>query len=291
MNVINSNAIFINNLKQDCATAVIKTPTNSNLAASNSSFSKNNGSFHLNKPDMKTLASKSSLEIRNTLQMRNLCSSDIIELKRLCAEWFPVDYPESWYNDITSNKRFFSIAAVYNQNIVGMIVAEIKSKKTTDREDWHILSNNHPENTKITYILSLGVFKELRRHGIASLLVDTLIEFLNAETDCKAIYLHVLCSNQVAINFYEKKNFQQRIYLPNYYTINGQLHDGYCYVLYMNNGQPPWTISDLVKDTWELTTNYNPCRLTFNCMIFFNNWIRRKLQNRNYFSKDFSRIS
>lgn len=47
-----------------------------------------------------------------------------------------------------------------------MIVAEIKSKKSTDREDWHILSNSHHDNTQVTYILSLGVFKELRRLGI-----------------------------------------------------------------------------------------------------------------------------
>ena len=47
-----------------------------------------------------------------------------------------------------------------------MIVAEIKTKKATDKEDWHILSSKHPSDTQITYILSLGVFKELRRHGI-----------------------------------------------------------------------------------------------------------------------------
>ncbi len=152
-------------------------------------------------------------------------------------------YPESWYNDITSSKRFYSIAAVYRNQIVGMIVAEIKTKQATDREDWHILANSHSDNTQITYILSLGVFKQLRRLGIASMLVDTLIEFLNSQSDCKAIYLHVMCSNLVAINFYEKRNFEQRVYLPNYYTINGQLHDGYCYVLYMNNGRPPWSIT------------------------------------------------
>lgn len=72
-------------------------------------------------------------------------------------------------------------------------------------------------------------------------MLDTLYAYLKAETDCKAIYLHVLCSNTVALKFYEKRNFQKRLYLPNYYTIKGQLQDGYCYVLYMNNGEPPWT--------------------------------------------------
>ncbi len=83
------------------------------------------------------------------------------------------------------------------------------------------------------------------------MLLDTLIDFLSLETECKAIYLHVLCSNHGALNFYKKRNFQQRFYLPNYYTINGQLNDGYCYVLYMNNGQPPWTI------TYAFTYAYN----------------------------------
>lgn len=193
----------------------------------------------------------SSNEIRKEIKLRNLCANDIPELKRLCAEWFPVDYPESWYNDITSNKRFYSIAAVYKEKIVGMIVAEIKTKQNTNVEDWHILSNKHPFNSQVTYILSIGVFKELRRLGIASMLLDTLIDYLSRETDCKAVYLHVLCSNQGALNFYKKRNFQQRIYLPNYYTINGQFHDGYCYVLYMNNGQPPWAI------TYPLTYLYN----------------------------------
>lgn len=156
---------------------------------------------------------------------------------------FSISYPDSWYIDITSTKRFYSLAAIYQNHIVGMIVAEIKTKKATDKEDWHILSNKHPNDTQITYILSLGVYKDFRRHGIASLLLDTLLAFLKAETDCKAIYLHVLHSNFVAIKFYEKRNFEKRIYLPKYYTISGQLQDGYCYVLYINNGQPPWTIT------------------------------------------------
>lgn len=79
-------------------------------------------------------------------------------------------YPDTWYNDITSNSRFFSQAAIYQDRIIGMIVAEVKLKKTTDREDWFILSRKHPANTQITYILSIGVRKEFRRLGLGKLL-------------------------------------------------------------------------------------------------------------------------
>jgi len=43
-------------------------------------------------------------------------------------------YPDSWYHDITSNKKFFSLAATYRGGIVGMIVAEIKSRTKVHKE-------------------------------------------------------------------------------------------------------------------------------------------------------------
>lgn len=43
-------------------------------------------------------------------------------------------YPDSWYRDITSNKKFFSLAATHRGQIVGMIVAEIKSRTKVHKE-------------------------------------------------------------------------------------------------------------------------------------------------------------
>ena len=78
-------------------------------------------------------------------------------------------YPENWYNDITTPERFFSLATIYQNRIIAIIVAEVKYKRRTDREDCHILSNRFNENTKICYILSLGVNKEFRGLGIGKL--------------------------------------------------------------------------------------------------------------------------
>ena len=36
---------------------------------------------------------------------------DIEEVKVLCGLWFPIDYPDTWYQEITSNPRFYSLAA------------------------------------------------------------------------------------------------------------------------------------------------------------------------------------
>nr|CAD7196979.1 unnamed protein product [Timema douglasi] len=77
---------------------------------------------------------------------------------------------------------------------------------TTDRG---ILSQAFNKQTELGYILSLGVSKEQRRNGIASLLLDNLIAHLTTvdHVDCKALFLHVLTTNSAAIHFYEHRNF------------------------------------------------------------------------------------
>jgi hypothetical protein len=53
----------------------------------------------------------------------------------------------------------------------------------------------------------------------------------------------VLTTNTAAIQFYERRHFRQHAFLPYYYSIQGSPRDGYCYVLYINGGAPPWTIA------------------------------------------------
>ncbi|KAM3864093.1 N-alpha-acetyltransferase 60 isoform 2-T2 [Diretmus argenteus] len=68
------------------------------------------------------------------VQLRLLCHDDIESVKVLCGDWFPIEYPDSWYQDITSNKKFFSLAATFKGGIVGMIVAEIKGRTKVHKE-------------------------------------------------------------------------------------------------------------------------------------------------------------
>uniref|UniRef100_A0A8C1BLE8 N-alpha-acetyltransferase 60 n=2 Tax=Cyprinus carpio TaxID=7962 RepID=A0A8C1BLE8_CYPCA len=189
------------------------------------------------------------------IKLRLLCHDDIERIKVLCGEWFPIEYPDLWYHDITSNKKFFSLAATFRGGIVGMIVAEIKSRTKVHKEDGDILASSFPVDTQVAYILSLGVVKEFRKHGIGSLLLDSLKEHISttAQDHCKAIYLHVLTTNNTAIHFYENRDFKQHHYLPYYYSIRGVLKDGFTYVLYINGGHPPWT---LLYPFCYLTTDY-----------------------------------
>lgn len=103
--------------------------------------------------------------------------------------------------------RFYALAAVYQNTIVGLIVAEIKPYTVLHEEDREILANTFAKYADVGYILSLGVAKPYRRNGIATLLLDAFINHLLTpeRRRVKAIFLHVLTTNSAAILFYEHR--------------------------------------------------------------------------------------
>ncbi|XP_044766429.1 N-alpha-acetyltransferase 60 isoform X2 [Coccinella septempunctata] len=188
----------------------------------------------------------------DNIQLRFLCPNDLNEVRSLCRDWFPIEYPFYWYEAITSSSnRYYSLAAVYNQTIIGLIVAEIKPYEyfILNGEDSGILAKCLVGNSDMAYILSLGVLKEYRRNGVATLLLDSLLSYLvsNERRRVKAVFLHVLTTNAAAIMFYEKRKFKLHSFLPYYYCIEGRCKDGFMYVLYINGGHGPWTIYDYIK--------------------------------------------
>ena len=75
-----------------------------------------------------------------------------------------------------------------------------------------------------------GVVKELRKQGIASFLLENLIAHLTTgeNHEVKAVYLHVLTTNNAAITFYEHRGFRPHLFLPYYYAI-GKLYYKYIF--------------------------------------------------------------
>ena len=239
------------------------------------------------------------------LQLRFLNPPDIPEVKRLCREWFPIEYPDAWYSDITSNHKFYSVCAVYRGQIIGLIVAEIKETANLPKEDSEILApdgvcpplfggGNHGRKSdqQIGYILSLGVVKEFRKNGIASFLLDNLVAHLtnpynDPPTDgVRALYLHVLTTNSQAISFYEHRGFRAHLFLPYYYAIKGRRRDGFTYVLYLNGGHPPWSLLDYAGHCLQATIygiiTLQPVRRWLNFPIFLTRSLLRKLTGAAY---------
>jgi ribosomal protein S18 acetylase RimI-like enzyme len=176
------------------------------------------------------------LNSNSSIKFRFLQTGDQLEVKSLCQDWFPIKYPDQWYDDIVQDKKYFALAAcdTSTQRIIALIVANIYPLENCNREDQKILHKKFSLTTSVCYILILGVVKEYRRQGLASILLENLLNKLYKYETCKVIYLHVLYSNKQAIEFYQSKLFQYRIHLPYYYLIKGQHFDAYCFARYIN---------------------------------------------------------
>jgi ribosomal protein S18 acetylase RimI-like enzyme len=232
-----------------------------------------------------------------SLTFRFLRPGDQSEVKSLCRDWFPIEYPDTWYDDIVHDKKYYALAACDNhtQQIVALIVANILPLGNCNHEDQQILHKKFCFTTSVCYILILGVVKQYRRQGLASILFDNLLNTLYKYETCKAIYLHVLYSNKQAIEFYRSKLFQYRVHLPYYYLIKGEYSDAYCFARYINgklfifhliqflfflfylDGCPPYTFSDFLSNISTYLIQINPCRLF--------NILRHKLLFTNYYQR------
>nr|CAG4644230.1 EOG090X0BM0 [Lepidurus arcticus] len=213
------------------------------------------------------------------LQLRFLCPTDLTEVRKLCNEWFPIEYPDAWYRDITSDPKFYSLAAVYGGQVVGLMVAEQKSCQQINKEDTGLLDPSLVQNCQVGYILSLGVCDGFRRHGVASLLLENYLAHLTTPEKyyCKAVYLHVLTTNSAALRFYEKHRFRLHAFLPYYYSIHGRSKDGFTYVMYINDGHPPWSLLDYVFHWCERLYSSRVCHIPANLILLAQDWIKKCL--------------
>lgn len=57
----------------------------------------------------------------------------VISCNLWCISYFD-RYPDTWYQEITSNPKFYSLAATYHSRIIGIIVVEVKQLANTNKE-------------------------------------------------------------------------------------------------------------------------------------------------------------
>lgn len=134
--------------------------------------------------------------------------NQLVKLEKSCfsSPWSYKSFSESFNN---SNYNFF--AATINNKVIGYIgIYQIY---------------------KQCYITNIAVYKEYRRKGVASKLLETVISF-SKSSDFDFISLEVRESNIVAINLYEKLGFQKIGRRKNFY-IKPQ-EDAFIFTLYLS---------------------------------------------------------
>uniref|UniRef100_A0AC34QJ83 N-alpha-acetyltransferase 60 n=1 Tax=Panagrolaimus sp. JU765 TaxID=591449 RepID=A0AC34QJ83_9BILA len=188
---------------------------------------------------------------------------DLNAVQRICRDSFPLDYPESWFQEVVAG-RFIAFGVFHGEILTSLLVAEIKRISECDQEDRDLVRD---PDTLVCYILSLAVSSEYRRRGIASFLLDHLMKFhVNSPPFPKIVFLHVLHSNLGAINFYKKSGFQHHTTLQNYYLIGEVYEAGCTFVLNTNRS----TSSGSIKEMFNFICAFlcKPFRSFFRPKIF-----------------------
>ena len=108
--------------------------------------------------------------------------------------------------------------------------------------------------------MTIGVVNELRGKGIASEMIKYIEEDCSLDKKIKYIYLHVVDYNYSARKFYEKNNFYNMAYKPQYYNIENVKYAAILYLKFTNDGEKPRTFLETLKA-------FNIFALIYNSMV------------------------
>lgn len=150
------------------------------------------------------------------LTSRRIFPKDRKRIQELHEEWFPVTYQQEFYDNLvwgkmcnTNDPLHTNVICNDKDDIIACLVGMEVSGSRLNRASRQLLLPDWPHrHRKAFYIMTLGTVTEARNMGLASSLVAEYINnVVQNDTQCGALYLHVITSNQSAIRFYERLNF------------------------------------------------------------------------------------
>ncbi|EAS02308.2 GNAT family acetyltransferase (macronuclear) [Tetrahymena thermophila SB210] len=170
-------------------------------------------------------------------------SNDIRQIQVLHSEWFPIQYEQSYYdNMLTHNKNLVLELDLSRFGFSKYIIAAvIYNKKSTTFKEMKFSFKDLCTDSYCLYIQTIGVINEFRQHGLASYLLNYIKVEASKNQKVKYINLHMVTYNKSGERFYLKNGFQQIEKCKNYYNIENKQYDSYLFCFYVNGGEPPIT--------------------------------------------------
>lgn len=152
------------------------------------------------------------------LELGHLTEKNIGQLKKLNTETFPVTYQEQFYTDLLKAMDY-SRLGFYCDILVSSICCRLEERAES-------------LGGKALYIMTLSVLTPYQRRGMASQLIEWVIEKAQSKEaqpdEVQEIYLHVQTSNTSALSFYKSFGFEVTEEIKNYYK---KIEPPDCYVL------------------------------------------------------------
>jgi N-alpha-acetyltransferase 50 len=157
------------------------------------------------------------------IEIGEVTLANIEQFKTLNVSTLPVRYTTKFYKELLQkiDKDFIKFA-FWNGFAVGSICCRIETemRKNDQGEDCEV---------SVFYIMTLSVLPVYRRRGIASTLLNHVLDAAMKKNDqLSEIWLHVQTSNKDALDFYMARGFEQTELKEGYYT---RIEPASCYVL------------------------------------------------------------
>lgn len=189
---------------------------------------------------------------RPGISYRPIRPSDFEALVKIHGDLFPIRYEAEFFHNVVNGRGIVSWGAVdrsrpdgQSDELIGFVTARILPAKESEVEDLLRFDTSRSDQT-LVYILTLGVVESYRNYGIATSLIRRVIKYASNIPNCRAVYLHVISYNNPAIHLYQKMSFLCIRRLQAFYFINGQHHDAYLFIYYVNGGRSPCSPLELV---------------------------------------------
>jgi ribosomal protein S18 acetylase RimI-like enzyme len=149
------------------------------------------------------------------LSYRCIMPKDRERIQLLHEEWFPVAYQDDFYDNLvlgrmltTNNPLYTNLMCNKQDEIKACLVGmSVQGTKLNLASRQLLLPDWPHRHERAFYIMTLGTVPEFRHMGLATSLIDELVQVVQSDRECGAMYLHVITSNQSAIRFYERLKF------------------------------------------------------------------------------------
>jgi N-alpha-acetyltransferase 50 len=133
--------------------------------------------------------------------------ANLEQFKTLTVSTLPVRYSDKFYKELLDKvPKDYIKFAFCDGFAVGSICCRLEDSKEEETQ-----------GKKRLYIMTISCLPAYRRRGIASKLLNHVLEKSKADESVYDVYLHVQTSNEDAIAFYEAKGFEKKDKLENYY--------------------------------------------------------------------------
>ncbi|CEG67255.1 hypothetical protein CU097_006183 [Rhizopus azygosporus] len=146
------------------------------------------------------------------IDLGDITPNNLGQVRALHKTLFPVSYSDNFYNELLEAGEFAKLA-YYNDVCVGVVCC--RKEKDEDL----------PEKYKL-YMMTLGVLEPYRRLGLGTRLVEHILKQSQLSTDISRVYLHVQVTNDAAVDFYKKNQFEVKKTEKDYYK-NIEPRDAY----------------------------------------------------------------